>query len=60
MLIEFIITMTFPSSEMKQESIHGPMFICYLKVSAETAAAKTLRQEFITHFVKELYCRNAL
>jgi hypothetical protein len=31
-LSEFIITMTFPSSEVKQKSIHGPKFICYSNV----------------------------
>jgi hypothetical protein len=58
-LIEFIITVTFPSSEMKQGSNHETL-ICYSNVTAESAATITLRQEFITCFVLKLYCRNAL
>jgi hypothetical protein len=32
--------MTFPLSEMKQESIHGPKFICYSNVSAREQLQK--------------------
>jgi aspartate 1-decarboxylase len=42
-----IIIMTFPSSEMKQESIHEPKFICYSNM-AESTATITLRQEIVT------------
>jgi hypothetical protein len=35
---EFIRTMTFHSSEMKQELIHRNKFICYANVTAESAA----------------------
>jgi hypothetical protein len=52
-LSEFIITMTFSSSEMKQESIHGPKFICYSNVGAERAFTKTNSQDFIPRFVKK-------
>jgi hypothetical protein len=45
-LSEFIITMIFPSYEMKQESIHGPKFICYWNVSPKRAAAKTNSKSF--------------
>jgi hypothetical protein len=61
--------MTSNSSEMKQKLIHETMFICYAKVTAESAAYNiearvhnTLCDGIILQkcFVKELYCRNAL
>jgi hypothetical protein len=61
--------MTFPSSEMKQEPIHGATFICYANVAAKSAAYNdiearvynTLCDGIILQkcFVKELYCTNA-
>jgi hypothetical protein len=47
-LLEFI-------RAMKQKLIHETM-ICYVNMTAERA----VRQEIITCFVMELYCRNAL
>jgi hypothetical protein len=45
--------MTFPLSEMKQDPIHAPKFICYSNVTSESAATITLSEEFITRFVKK-------
>jgi hypothetical protein len=69
-LIEFIITITFPSSEMKQERSHEAMCFCYANVTAESAAYNNIEARVYNtlydgiilqkRFVKELYCRNAL
>jgi hypothetical protein len=67
-LSEFIITMTSPSSEMKQDSIQGTKFML-LEFEGWESSCKIKQQEFRTRyegiilqkrFVRELYWRNAL
>jgi hypothetical protein len=60
-LIEFIITTTFPSSEMKQELIHETC-ICYANVTVESAAYNNteVRHPLWWNYIAETLCEEII